>query len=66
MMSDDDLAKYIVEIYFRDIARYSFKRSLNLEDTLNAYDFVRKKISERKQVSVQEIETAIRQRSQYQ
>jgi hypothetical protein len=58
--TDEELAKYLTELYFKEIARHSFKRSLSLDDTLNAYNFVRKRISEHKMIRAQDIEQAIR------
>lgn len=60
----DELAHGIVGLYFREIARHGFKRSLNLEDTFHAYAFVRKKLVEHKNVSAAEIEQAIKEQKQ--
>lgn len=55
----DETAHDIVKIYFEEIARLGFKRSLDLEDTIRAYEFVRQKLSLHEKVTPEMIEAEI-------
>ena len=58
--SVDEVAHDIVDLYFREIARLGFKRKLDLEDTVKAYEFVRNKLSAHQTVTPEMIESEIK------
>jgi len=60
--SVDEVAHDIVDLYFREIARLGFKRKLDLEDTVQAYEFVRNKLSAHQTVTPEMIESEIKAR----
>jgi TPP-dependent 2-oxoacid decarboxylase len=43
-MNDEEVAFRIVRLYFEDVARLGFKRQLDLDQMINAYFYVLKKI----------------------
>lgn len=43
-MNDEEVAFRIVRLYFEDIARLGFKRSLDLDQMINAYFYALKKL----------------------
>ncbi|MDD3083827.1 MAG: hypothetical protein PHP82_02280 [Candidatus ainarchaeum sp.] len=44
-MNDDEVAFRIVRLYFEEIARLGFKRQLDLDQIINAYFYVLKKLN---------------------
>ncbi|MBI4053560.1 MAG: hypothetical protein HY394_06010 [Candidatus Diapherotrites archaeon] len=58
--SVDEVAHDIVDLYFREIARLGFKRKLDLEDTVKAYEFVRNKLLAHQTVTPEMIESEIK------
>ena len=43
-MNDEEVAFRIVRLYFEDVARLGFKRQLDLDQMINAYFYVLKKV----------------------
>ncbi len=51
-LSNEDIATRIVQIYFKEIARLGYKRSLKLDEVINAYYYTLSKLKDKKQVMV--------------
>jgi hypothetical protein len=49
-MNDDEIAFRIVRLYFEDVARLGFKRSLDLDQMINAYFYVLKRLKEKESI----------------
>ena len=47
-LSDEEVAARIVQVYFKEIARLGYKRTLNLDETINAYYYVLSKLGNKK------------------
>lgn len=52
---DEELALRMLEIYFTEVARFGFKRSLVLDEVINAYFYSLARI-QRKDIELEEIE----------
>jgi hypothetical protein len=48
-LSNEEIAARIVGIYFKEVARLGFKRSLTLEETMNSYYYVLSKLGNPKE-----------------
>lgn len=48
-LSKEEIAARIVGIYFKEVARLGFKRSLSLDETMNAYYYVLSKLGNPKE-----------------
>ena len=47
-LSNEEVAARIVQIYFKEIARLGYKRTLTLDETINAYYYVLSKLGNKK------------------
>ncbi len=47
-LTNEDVAARIVQIYFKEIARLGYKRTLTLDETINAYYYVLSKLGNKK------------------
>lgn len=48
-LANEEIAARIVAIYFKEVARAGFKRSLSLDETMNAYYYVLSKLGNPKE-----------------
>jgi hypothetical protein len=46
-LSNEEIAARIVDIYFKEIARLGFKRTLNLDEVINAYYYTLSKLGDK-------------------
>jgi len=46
-MNDEEISMRIVRLYFEEIARLGFKRSLDLDQMINAYFYTLKKLKDK-------------------
>ncbi|MEI7961033.1 MAG: hypothetical protein WCI04_01740 [archaeon] len=46
-MNDEEVAFRIVRLYFKEIARIGFKRSLDLDQMINSYFYALKRLKEK-------------------
>ncbi len=46
-MNDEEIAMRIVRLYFEEIARLGFKRSLDLDQMINSYFYTLKKLKDK-------------------
>lgn len=46
-LSNEEIAARIVDVYFKEIARFGFKRSLNLDEVINAYYYTLSKLEDK-------------------
>lgn len=49
-MKDEDVALRIVRLYFEEVARVGFKRSLNLDQMMGAYFYALKRLKDKDSV----------------
>ena len=47
-LGNEEIAARIVQIYFKEIARLGYKRTLTLDETINAYYYVLSKLGNKK------------------
>ncbi len=47
-LSNEEVSARILQIYFKEIARLGYKRTLTLDETINAYYYVLSKIGNKK------------------
>ena len=47
-LGNEEVAARIVQIYFKEIARAGYKRTLTLDETINAYYYVLSKLGNKK------------------
>ena len=57
-LSDEEIALNMVEVYFGDVARFGFKRSLSLDEIINAYLYSLMRI-ERKGIELREVKDVL-------
>ena len=57
-LSNEDVAARIVQIYFKEIARLGYKRTLTLDETINAYYYVLSKLGNKK-VLIEEVKQKV-------
>ena len=50
MMNDEEVAFRIVRLYFEDVARLGFKRSLDLDQMINAYFYALKRLKDKEAI----------------
>ena len=46
-LNDEEVAARLIEVYFREIARLGFKRSLSLDEVINAYYYALSRLRRR-------------------
>lgn len=49
-LSNEEVATKIVQIYFKEIARLGYKRSLKLDEVINAYYYTLSKLKSKNQI----------------
>ena len=59
-LADEELAAKIVKVYFREVARIGFKRSLTLDEVINAYYYTLSRL-EQKEVLMKEALVKVKQ-----
>jgi len=47
-MSNEEVAAKLVQVYFKEIARLGYKRSLTLDETINAYYYTLSKLQDKR------------------
>ena len=57
-LSNEDVAARIVQIYFKEVARLGYKRTLTLDETINAYYYVLSKLGN-KNVLIEEVKQRV-------
>lgn len=57
-LSNEEVAARIVDIYFKEVARLGFKRSLSLDEVINAYYYVLSKLDDKEILLKHAIEKA--------
>lgn len=60
-LSDEEVAARIVDIYFTEVARLGFKRSLKLDEVINAYYYVLSKLKDKECALKEAMEKVIKE-----
>lgn len=60
-LADEEVAARIVQIYFKEIARLGFKRSLTLDEVINSYYYALSRLEHREEAVRKALEKVVKE-----
>lgn len=60
-MSNEEVAARIVDVYFKEVARLGFKRSLKLDEVINAYYYTLSKLGDKEKLLKEAMQKVVKE-----